>query len=102
VKQPIACSLDAPDAASQIDEWRQVLDALVTAVEWVDPTCVRMPLQGDADTVATLVALAQREAACCPFFRFSIEIDPDGLVFTASVPPDATPILEQFAGLAAR
>ena len=102
MKQPIACSLDAPDAASQIDEWRQVLDALVTAVEWVDPTHVRMPLRGDAGAVATLVALAQREAACCPFFRFSIDVDADGLAFTASVPADAAPILEQFAGLAGR
>lgn len=102
VDQPIACSLDAIDAESQIDEWRRVLGALVARVDWIDPNHVRMPLRGDAGSVATLVTLAQREAVCCPFFRFAIEIDPDGLAFTASVPADAATILEQFAQLAPR
>jgi hypothetical protein len=98
--QPIACSLDNSAAASQLDEWRRLLAALVTSVERPDAAALRMGLRPDPDGVAALTALAQREAACCPFFRFAIEIDVNGFAFTIATPLDAAPILDQFAQLA--
>jgi MerR family copper efflux transcriptional regulator len=99
VHQPIACSLDAADRRSRLDEWQVLLSRIVTAIEWPGANRVSMRLSEGAP-VETLVALAQQEVACCPFFVFSIEIDAQGIVFTASVPPDAVPVLEGFARLA--
>jgi hypothetical protein len=97
--QPIACSLDADGARSQLDQWRGVLAASVESIEREDSSTLRLRLHPGADT-AVLTALARREIACCPFFRFGIEIDVDGMFFVASVPADATTILDGFADLA--
>ena len=45
--------------------------------------------------VGALVSLAQREAACCTFFSFAIEIQADLLVLAVEVPDDAVEILDQ-------
>jgi hypothetical protein len=98
MRRPIACSLDASDARSQIDEWRELLAGAVESVAR-DGNTVRMQLRAEGDTAA-LIALAQREVACCPFFRFTVEIDTDGVAFTATVPEDAMTILDGFTDLA--
>ena len=100
MEPPIACALDAADARAQVNEWRALLSEIVTAVEWQSPTSVSMRLHADPGAIASLVDLAGREAACCPFFHFMVGIDAYGITFTASVPPEAAGILEQFAGLA--
>jgi hypothetical protein len=99
VDEPIACSLDADGARSQLDEWHAVLRAAVVSTERETTTLVRMRLRADAE-VARIVALAEREVACCPFFRFAIEIDTNGLALTVTVPPDAADVLVAFAALA--
>ena len=55
---------------------------------------------GRRGAVARIVALAEREAACCPFFRFAVEVDANGLALTVTVPPDAAEVLVAFAALA--
>jgi hypothetical protein len=100
MERPVACSLDELGAQTQLDEWRAVLGALVVSVERVDAQTVRMQLDRDSDRMGALVALAQREAACCPFFQFAIEIDAERTAFTATVPADAATILDAFATLA--
>ncbi len=99
--QPIACSLDAADARAQLDLWEEVLGATVASVERTALNSVRMHLKEDAPT-EPLVSLAQREAACCPFFRFGLEITVDGTVFTVIVPSRAGEILDEFVKLASR
>jgi hypothetical protein len=99
VRKPIACSLDDSDAQLQLGEWRRALATGVLAIERVDAGTLRVRLDRDTASVGTLVALAQREVACCPFFRFAIEIDTDGLAFTATVPSEAEPVLDAFAAL---
>ena len=98
--QPIACSLDAADWQGRIDDWRAWFGANVTELETPTATRVRMRLRSEGAAIDALVALARQEVECCPFFSFAIEIDADGLVFTASVPPEAAPVLEEFARLA--
>jgi hypothetical protein len=100
VDEPIACSLDYADARSQLDEWHTVLGTAVTATERESPTVIRMRLRADAGSVGRIAALAEREVACCPFFRFAIEIDATGLALTVTVPPDAAEVLTAFAALA--
>jgi hypothetical protein len=100
VDEPIACSLDADGARSQLDEWHAVLHAAVVATARESATDIRMQLRADPEVVGRIVALAQREVACCPFFRFAIEIDTHGLALTATVPPDAAEVLTAFAALA--
>ena len=78
-----------------------MLGAAVVATERESPTAIRMRLQADAETTGRIVALAEREVACCPFFRFAIEIDTTGLALTVTVPPDAAEVLTAFAALAA-
>jgi len=99
MKIPIACSLDQATARAQIDEWRSVLGAMASDVEWVQATTLRVKLRSDAGSVAELLELARREAACCTFFNFALEIDAGSLTFAVSVPPDAVPVLQDFAKL---
>lgn len=69
----VACSRTPAGAQSQLGEWR--------------------------DPLAAVVALAQREKACCPFFGFAIEIAADSLALQVTVPPDAVALLDSFAQL---
>lgn len=102
MKKPVACSLDDADAEGQLAEWQTTLAAAVTSIDRVDAGVLRIRLARDTDQIGALVALAQREVACCPFFSFALEIDTDGLAFIATVPPDAETILDAFAALAPR
>ena len=102
MEQPIACSLDGNAARMQVDEWRALLASVVASVERTAPTNVTMRLNADPDAVASLIDLARREAACCRFFRFAVEVDAAGMAFTASVPPDATEMLDGFTELATK
>jgi hypothetical protein len=97
--QPIACSLDDADARAQLDSWKAVFCETVDSVERTTPNCVRMRLNENAAT-DSLVALAQREAACCPFFRFELEITADGTEFTVYVPSEAAAMLDDLVKLA--
>jgi hypothetical protein len=100
VDEPIACSLDAAGARSQLDEWHKVLGAAVVSTDHESSTVARMRLRADSETVGRIAALAEREAACCPFFHFAIEIDASGVALTVRVPPDAAEVLVAFTALA--
>jgi hypothetical protein len=99
---PIACSLSAVAARSQLDEWRDLLEASVARTDRLSPTELSFRLNDDLTQLAALVQLAQREKACCPFFRFVIRIDADAIVLHVSVPEDAVSVLDGFARLDAR
>jgi hypothetical protein len=96
---PIACSLTPAGAQSQAGEWRALLREVVTGVRRPSPTTLSLRLREDPGQLAAVVALAQREKACCPFFGFAIEIGADSLALQVSVPPDAVSILDGFAQL---
>jgi hypothetical protein len=59
----------------------------------VSPIRLEFTINPDAH-IGPLVNLAQREAACCAFFSFSIEIRADRLVLVVEVPDDAVEILD--------
>jgi len=94
VSIPISCSLQPADARSQLGEWRDVLVRVVDRSERVSPNRLELSLIPDSD-LGPLIGLAQREAACCPFFTFTVEIGADRLVLAVEVPDDAAETLDQ-------
>ena len=95
VEVPIACSL-APEAAhSQLAEWRRLLAQFPSSR--LSPTQLAVHLVGSPPDLVRVIALAQREKACCPFFGFSLQVEADAVVLSVSVPGDATSILDDFA-----
>ena len=99
VKIPIACTLQPSDARSQLGEWQEVLDQVVGGRERVSPNRLELSLLPEVD-IGSVIGLAQREAACCAFFSFAIEIWADRLVLTVEVPNDAVEILDQLVSTA--
>jgi hypothetical protein len=97
VTTPIACGLDGAAAVDRLDEWGNALAASVVARHRRSPTELALVLGGDPAGLGVLVQLAQREKACCPFFDFALQIDADAITLTVTVPPDAAPLLDQFA-----
>ena len=95
VKVPIACTLDPSGAESQLNEWAEILHKVVDGSERVSPSRLELRLLPDSD-IASVINLAQREAACCAFFSFAVEIRADHLVLAIEVPDDAVEILDQF------
>jgi hypothetical protein len=94
VDAPIACSLDVGSARSQLSEWHELIQKAVAHIEQVVPTRVELALQPDCD-VRAVVGLAQREATCCPFFSFMLEIRSGVLVLVIEVPKEASALLEE-------
>jgi hypothetical protein len=93
---PIACSLTATAARSQLDEWRTLLATAAVAAERVSPSRLSLRLRDDLGQVGPVIALAQREKACCPFFDFTIQIDADRVTLHISVPAEAAGVLDSF------
>jgi len=94
VRIPIACTLEAGDARAQLGEWQAVLRAVVDSSERPSANRLELSLLPDAD-VGSVISLAQREAACCAFFSFTLEIQADSLVLSVEVPDEAVGILDQ-------
>jgi hypothetical protein len=97
---PIACSLPAAAARSQLGEWRDLLSVAITETSRVSATEVSLRLRDDLTQLPAIVRLAQREKACCPFFGFGIRIDADTIALHVSVPAEASSILDGFTSLA--
>ncbi len=96
---PIACTLSAADAHDQIDEWRALLATEAVEARRVSPTQLHFRLQDDSARLGEIVSLARREKACCPFFDFSLMIEPDAVRLAISVPEAGVPVLDTFADL---
>jgi MerR family copper efflux transcriptional regulator len=92
VELPVACNLNALDAGSQLDGWRQLFAEFRTSRVSQSHLVVRVG--GTPATVADVIALVQREKACCPFFEFSLQVEADVVVLHVSVPEEATSILD--------
>ena len=74
-------------ARPRLDDWRALFSANVTVLEAPTATHVRMRLRSEGAAIDDARRRWRRqEVECCPFFMFAIEIDADGLVFTASRP----------------
>ncbi len=97
---PIACSLDDAAAQGQLGEWARLLRRSVASAERVTPGRLDLVLGPGAD-LATVVGLAQREAACCPFFTFTVRIGANEVVLSVEAPEEAVTLVDEFARVAA-
>jgi hypothetical protein len=96
---PIACSLSTADARDQLEEWSALLGTEAVETRRVTPTELIIRLRDDPGRLGEIVTLARREKTCCPFFDFSLRIDPDAVSLAISVPDDGVPVLDAFAAL---
>jgi MerR family copper efflux transcriptional regulator len=96
VSIPVACSLTAKAARSQLAEWHDLL-AAAAAVDRVAPTEMSVRLHADLAELSAMVRLAQREKACCPFFGFTIRIEAETVALHICVPQDAVWLLDDLA-----
>ena len=95
----IACSLE-PDAA---------LDRVVTLADLVahgtttrrsrDTLAIRIERRGRSGLNADVAAWAEAEKACCPFFGFALESEPDAVTLQISVPAGAEATLDELEGM---
>jgi hypothetical protein len=96
--EPIACTLDSDGFRRRLEEFRDVFERGYLSSE-------RFPGGGrfrfrDLPGLATdLRSLAEREQACCRFFRFEIFARDDKLWWETRVDAEAEPILEIFLEL---
>jgi hypothetical protein len=97
MSEPLVCSLTEQAALGQLDEWRQVASDPVVAVTRPSPTRLELHLSDGLDQVGSLVGLAQREKACCPFFDFSLDIAADSVTLLVSVPEDGATLLDELS-----
>ena len=97
---PIACALSATAAHRQVDEWQALLAEVSAGSERSSTTQLSVRLVDDPDLVASVIALARREKACCPFFEFTLRIEAETVSLHIGVPEDATALLDDFASVA--
>jgi hypothetical protein len=92
---PVACTLEPGAAVDRVGEWQSFLADRIDAVEHTGPAA-RLRLRAGDDILLAAVDLAQREKACCGFFRFAVELEADCRWLRIEVPPDAAGVLDQF------
>jgi hypothetical protein len=89
---PIACTLTADALLDRKSEWNAFLATMVKNID-IASSHATLTLVGGADVLVGATDLAERERACCPFFRFSLELDGDGTRLHIQVPAEAHEIL---------
>jgi hypothetical protein len=92
-EEPIACSLDGPGMADRIAEFRELFaDGLVGRDRTAEG--IRFRFRATAAMESRIRDLARRENECCPFFTFNITVTGGEVLWDASAPDDARPILD--------
>lgn len=95
--QPIACTLNATEAQTQLDEWAELRSA-----------CLRSEVSGsgaalwfEASAESPLRRVAEKEAACCSFLDLSVVRDGDLVrLDIRSDQAEAQPVIEFLASQA--
>ena len=101
---PIICTLEG--AAARDERAAEFADLFARALSRCErtPHGARLHLRAEPEVETNVRDLAQREAACCPFFTFAVEPNAGELWWDASVPDNeaARAILDLLDGLAER
>src|SRR4249919_165930 len=69
---PDTCTLPTVEQPLRVAEFDAVFESYVVRVDKVSPTKVRMILAGPDDLIDQVQDLADRETACCSFFKFAL------------------------------
>ena len=90
----IACTLPAGEAGDRLDALRALIgDRLQSSARDGNRLRIRIARSGDPALEATVTEWAQAEKACCGFFGFAIESEPDAVTLEIEAPSRAGPIL---------
>jgi hypothetical protein len=93
---PEACALPTAEQPLRVAEFAALFATALHSTDRTAPTTLRLVLERSIEETAR--ELAARETACCPFFAFTFDHDPDGqLVMTVTVPAAYTQALEGLA-----
>ncbi len=94
-RSPIACTLDAGTAISQLGEWAAVRGDLLASQPIPDGVILTFPIRV-ADVVEDL---ARREAVCCGFLTITTDLTGDMISVSISSPDRAAaPVIALLAG----
>lgn len=96
--EPIACTLDSDGFRRRLEEFRDVFERGYLSSERF-PGGGRFRFRTLPGLEAELRSLAEREHACCRFFRFEIFIKDGELLWETRVDREAEPVLEVFLEL---
>lgn len=92
---PVACTLDAAQAADQLGSWAALRPHRVRA----ERTAGRATAWFEPAAETELRAVAEREAACCRFLDFSVEPDGDLIrLDISSSAPGAEAVIDVLIG----
>jgi hypothetical protein len=95
---PIACTLDSDGFRRRMEEFRDVFERAYLSSERF-PGGGRFRFRSTEGLEAELRSLAEREHACCRFFRFEIFAKNDELWWETRVEAEAEPVLDAFLAL---
>ncbi len=98
VPVPIACTLEPDAVGDRVEEWRTFLGTRVDEVSRPTDAAAWLRLRPGDETLLLAADLAQREKACCGFFRFAVELEADARWLRVEVPADAAGVLDDFFG----
>lgn len=90
-----ACSLDGGQMSERITRWRRLL-ATATQRDQT-PDGARFAFDSSAP-LGELAALVAAEQDCCSFFSFSLTVDPAGITFEVTAPPEGAATLAKVFG----
>lgn len=97
---PDSCTLPTAEQPLRVAEFDDLFAASLRSVERLDVTAARLVLAAAA--AARARDLADREAACCSFFRFALEPAGAGrIALLVSVPPSRAGVLDALVARAA-
>jgi hypothetical protein len=96
--EPIACTLDSEGFRRRMQEFRGVFERAYLSGERF-PGGGRFRFRALPGLEADLRSLAEREQACCRFFRFEIFARDDELWWETRVDAEAEPVLDVFLEL---
>ena len=97
-REPIACTLDSDGFRRRMEEFRDVFERAFLSSERVEDFG-RFRFRALPGLEEELKALAEREHACCRFFRFDVFEKDRELWWETRVDAEAVPVLEAFLAL---
>jgi hypothetical protein len=90
---PDACTLPTADRPGRFEAFDALFRQHLLSVDRVTPTTSTFVLTPGPEPAGAAAELAAREAACCSFFAFTLQVRDDHLELTVAVPSKFGPVL---------
>lgn len=97
---PQACTLPTVEQPVRLAEFEELFATGVRSVHRTGSSRLRLELVPDARTAAWAADLAVREAGCCSFFTFTLQVSGGRVLLDVAVPPGQVAVLDALAGRA--